>query len=272
MTDLLQEICARKLEHIAACRHAVPLHELEARIATLPPARDFVGALQSKRKAGQFGLIAEMKRASPSAGSIRPDFDPAAIAAAYKAGGAACLSILTDQPYFKGQDTDIAAAAPAGLPILRKDFMVAPYQIAETRALGADCVLLIMAVLTDTQAAELQAAAQHYGLAVLIEVHDAEELVRALRLPPLNSDVDTKKCMIGINNRNLKNLQINLDTTRTLAEHIPRDRLIISESGLRSHSDLQNLRHFGADCFLIGEHLLIQKDLVTATRKMLGLS
>lgn len=261
MTNLLQEICAVKLEHVAACQRATSLPALEARIAALPSPRDFVGALQAKRKAGQFGLIAEMKRASPSAGSIRPDFDPAAIAAAYRSGGAACLSILTDQPYFKGRDSDIAAATPTGLPILRKDFMLSPYQIAETRALGGDCVLLIMAALEDAQAAELHAAARHYNLAVLIEIHDAPELERALRLPD---------GMIGINNRNLKNLQINLDTTRTLAESVPDDRLIVSESGLRSHSDLQNLRHFGADCFLIGEHLLIQPDLIAATKKMLG--
>jgi indole-3-glycerol phosphate synthase len=264
MTDLLQEICTRKLEHITACQRATPLAVLETHIAKLRPPRDFVGALQAKRKAGLFGLIAEMKRASPSAGSIRPDFDPATIALAYKTGGAACLSILTDQPYFKGQDADIAAAAPAGLPILRKDFMLTPYQIAETRALGGDCVLLIMAALSNAQAGELQAAAQHYGLAVLIEVHDAHECDRALLLPAEPAS------MIGINNRNLKNLQIDLNTTRSLAERIPKDRIIVSESGLRSHADLQNLREFGADCFLIGEHLLIQADLVAATRKMLG--
>lgn len=266
MTDLLQEICTRKLEHIAACQRATPLAVLETHIAKLRPPRDFVGALQAKRKAGLFGLIAEMKRASPSAGSIRPDFDPATIALAYKTGGAACLSILTDQPYFKGRDADIAAAAPAGLPILRKDFMLSPYQIAETRALGGDCVLLIMAVLDDAQAAELQTAAHHYGLAVLIEVHNAHELERALLLPTNG----TTASMIGINNRNLKNLQIDLNTTRTLAERIPPERIIVSESGLRSHADLQNLHEFGADCFLIGEHLLIQADLVAATRKMLG--
>ncbi len=262
MTDLLQEICAQKLEHIASSQRTIPLHALESCIAALPPPRDFTGALQAKCTAGHFGLIAEMKRASPSAGSIRHDFDPVAIAAAYKSGGAACLSVLTDQPYFKGRDDDIAAASSAGLPILRKDFMLAPYQIAETRALGGDCVLLIMAALEDAQAAELHAAATHYNLHILIEVHDAKELTRALRLPG---------GMIGINNRNLKNLQINLDTTRTLAERVPKDRLIISESGLRSHSDLENLRLSGVNCFLIGEHLLIQPDLTAATRRMLRL-
>ena len=261
MTNLLQEICTQKLDHVARCRRNVTLQTLESTISTLGSPRGFTAALSARLRTGQFGLIAEMKRASPSAGVIRPDFDVHMIALAYQTGGASCLSVLTDEPYFKGRDSDLAAAAVAGLPLLRKDFILTPYQIAETRALGADCVLLIMAALDQAQASELHAAAQAYNLDIVLEVHDAKELDRALLLP---------SGMIGINNRNLKNLQIDLNTTRQLAQHIPADRLIVSESGLRSYADLVNLRQFGASCFLIGEHLLIQNDLVAATKKMLG--
>ncbi|MEJ0063639.1 MAG: indole-3-glycerol phosphate synthase TrpC [Alphaproteobacteria bacterium] len=261
MSDLLQEISTVKREHVAACKRAVPLSMVEAIIARMPPTRGFAAALTDKIKHDQFGLIAEMKRASPSAGPIRPDFDPAAIALAYKEGGAACLSVLTDRPYFQGRDEDISAASDAGLPILRKDFIIDPYQIAETRALGGDCVLLIMAALTDKHALELHDAAIHYGLDILIEVHDREELDRAL---PLLSGI------IGINNRNLKNLEIHLGTTRALAPLVPPGRLIVSESGLRGHDDLMDMAEYGAKCFLIGEHLLKQPDLVAATRSILG--
>ena len=261
--NILQEICTRKQEHIAVCKRARPLSALEAQIASLPPVRDFTGALLAKRKAGQFGLIAEMKRASPSAGVIRADFDPAAIAGAYRAGGAACLSVLTDAPYFQGRDEDIAAAGGAGLPMLRKDFMLDIYQIAEARAIGADCILLIMAALTDVQAAELYAAAIHYDLAVLIEAHDSEELDRALRL---------SGGMIGINNRNLKDLKTDLQITRELAGRIPAGRLAVSESGLRTHGDLVDLSRYGAGCFLIGEHLLKQQNLMAATKAILGIA
>lgn len=261
MSDLLLEICEKKRAHIAACRSTVPLATLEARIATLPPARDFVGALQAKRASGTFGLIAELKRASPSAGLIRPDFDVAQLAQAYADAGAACLSVLTDQPYFQGQDSDIAAATSAGLPILRKDFMLDIYQVAEARALGADCILLIMAALTDGEAAELYDAAIHYGLAVLVETHDADEMARALRLPG---------GMIGINNRNLKTLQTDLATTPRLAKLVPPERLLVSESGLRNHADLRHMAEHGIGCFLVGEHLLKQPDLYAATQQLIN--
>jgi indole-3-glycerol phosphate synthase len=261
MQQLLTTICAHKRDYIRQCEQAVPLAQLEEQVAALPPARDFVGALQAKRAAGGSGLIAELKRFSPSAGRIRDEFDPATLAAAYAAGGAACLSVLTDQPYFKGRDRDIQAAAAAGLPILRKDFMLTPYQVAEARAIGADCILLIMAALTDAEAAALHAAALRYDLAVLIEVHDAAELARALQLP---------SGMIGINNRNLQTLQIDLATTRTLAPMVPATRLVVSESGLQSAAQLQELRALGVECFLVGEHLLKQPDLTAATRALLG--
>ncbi len=261
MNNLLQEICQKKRAHIAACQQATPLAVLEARIATLPPARDFAGALQAKRVTGSFGLIAELKRASPSAGLIRPDFDVAQLAQAYASAGAACLSVLTDQPYFQGQDSDIAAAVSAGLPILRKDFMLDVYQVAEARALGADCILLIMAALSDSAAADLYDAALHYGLAVLVETHDADEMTRALHLPG---------GMIGINNRNLKTLQTDLATSPRLAKHVPPDRLLVSESGLRNHADLCHMAEHGIGCFLVGEHLLKQSDLYAATQQLLN--
>lgn len=262
MTDILAEICAKKREHIVRQRAAVPLAELEARIALLPPTRGFAKALQGKRDAGAIGLIAEMKRASPSAGVLRPNFDPAQIAQDYADAGAACLSVLTDTPYFQGQDADVAAASVAGLPILRKDFMLDNYQVAEARAIGADCILLIMAALDDAQALALHRAARHYGLDVLIEVHDAEEMKRALLLPD---------GMIGINNRNLKTLRTDLTTTHRLAPLAPPGRLLVGESGLRNHADLRDMMSHDVSTFLIGEHLLKQENLVTATRTMLGL-
>jgi indole-3-glycerol phosphate synthase len=256
---------------VQQCRAAVSLAQLEARIQTAPPPRDFVGALQAKLAAGSFGLIAEMKRVSPSAGLIRPEFDVTIIAAAYKAGGAACLSVLTDQPFFKGRDRDISEAADAGLPILRKDFMLDVYQIAEARAIGADAVLLIMAALDDSAVAELHAAAIHYGLAVLIETHDERELERALHLTSGMS-----KIMIGINNRDLKTLRTDLSTTARLVAQIPPERrtdlLLVSESGLRDHADLCRMRDHGVNFFLVGEHLLKQPDLAKATREMLRVS
>lgn len=261
MNDILQEICAKKREHIAAARAAMPRAALEAQIARLPPARDFVGALRAKRDAGAFGLIAELKRASPSAGLIRPDFDIGKLAQDYAAGGAACLSVLTDAPFFQGRDADIAAASVAGLPILRKDFMLDVYQVAEARALGADCILLIMAALSDSLAAELYDAAAHYGLAVLLETHDADEMRRALRLPG---------GMIGINNRNLKTLRTDLATTPALAGLVPPGRMLVSESGLRDHADLCRMAEHGVGCFLVGEHLLKQPDLKRATQSLLN--
>lgn len=263
MTDILAEICAEKRKHIERQRALVPLSALEARIATLPPTRGFGQTLQAKRDAGAIGLIAEMKRASPSAGMLRPNFDAAQIAQDYAAAGAACLSVLTDTPYFQGQDEDVAAARAAGLPILRKDFMLDEYQVAEARAIGADCILLIVAALDDATALSLHAAARRYELDVLIEVHDADEMARALNLPD---------GMIGINNRNLKTLRTDLTTTLTLAPLAPPHRLLVSESGLRNHADLRDMMTHGVSTFLIGEHLLKQGNLVAATRAMLGLA
>lgn len=261
MTDRLVEICDAKRAHVAACRAARPLHELEARLPT-EPARGFIRALSAEMDAGRAGLIAEIKRASPSRGVIRADFDPAALARSYEAGGAACLSVLTDAPYFQGADEHLAAACAAcALPVLRKDFMLDPYQVVEARVIGADAVLLIMTALDGGQASELEAAARGLGLDVLIEVHDEAELERALRL---------RSPLIGINNRDLKTLRVDLATTERLARQIPADRLLVCESGIGSPADIARMRSAGAHCFLVGESLLRQPDVTAAAASLLG--
>ena len=263
MTDVLAEICAEKRAHVARAKAALPEATLLARLAEAPPLRPFAAALERHLAAGRFGLIAEIKKASPSAGLIRADFNPPAFARAFAAGGASCLSVLTDGPYFQGSDDDLRAARrQVELPVLRKDFILDPYQILESRHIGADCVLLIMAALSDPLASELAAAAAELGLDVLAEVHDGAELERALRLGVR---------MIGINNRNLKTLQTDLATTERLAPEVPADRLVVAESGIRRPEDLGRLAAAGARCFLVGETLMREPDLAAATRHLLGL-
>jgi molybdenum cofactor biosynthesis protein MoaC len=263
MSDVLQRICDEKRAHIARAEAARPEASLLASVAEAPPVRPFAAALERHLAQGRYGLIAEIKKASPSAGLIRPDFDPVALARAYEAGGASCLSVLTDAPFFQGSNDDlIAARRAANLPVLRKDFMLDPYQVVESRVIGADCVLLILAALSDETARELAAAAGEFGLDVLAEVHDRDELERALLLGAR---------LIGINNRNLKTLAVDLGTTERLAPEVPSDRLVVAESGLRTRGDLDRLAAAGAQCYLVGETLMRQADVAAATRHLLGL-
>lgn len=263
MRDVLAEICAEKRAHVARRKAVVSEPELLAGLAEAPPLRPFAAALDRHLADGRYGLIAEIKKASPSAGLIRRDFNPMVLARAYEAGGASCLSVLTDAAYFQGSDEDLCAARSAvGLPVLRKDFIIDPYQIIESRRIGADCVLLIMAALSDEVAAELAAAAAELGLDVLAEVHDDAELDRALRLDPR---------LVGINNRNLKTLETDLDTTERLAPRVPADRLVVAESGIRQPDDLDRLAAAGARCFLVGESLMREPDVSAATRRLLRL-
>ncbi|WP_299625888.1 indole-3-glycerol phosphate synthase TrpC [uncultured Tateyamaria sp.] len=262
MTDtILDRIKAYKLEEVAADKEAKPLEAVEAEAREASPVRPFADALQRASRES-YGLIAEVKKASPSKGLIREDFDPATIASAYAEGGATCLSVLTDTPSFQGaKEFLIQARAACDLPVLRKDFMYDTYQVAEARALGADCILIIMASVSDTQASELEDCAHEWGMDVLIEVHDQPELERASLL---------KSPLVGINNRNLKTFEVTLDTTRKLSKLVPADRTIVAESGLNTPQDLANLAMYGARSFLIGESLMRQEDVAAATRTILA--
>jgi indole-3-glycerol phosphate synthase len=266
VSDILAEICAVKRRAVAEAKARRPLAEVEALAARQPPPRGFAAALE-RAAAGGYGLIAEIKKASPSAGLIRPDFDPPALAHAYAAGGAACLSVLTDEPFFQGAaDYLVAARQAVDLPVLRKDFMVDPWQIAESRAMGADCVLLILAALTDGEAAEMEAAARRWGMDVLVEIHDEAELDRALRLA---------SPLLGVNNRNLKTMVTDIATTERLAARLfaysaATGRVVVAESGLKTPADLARMAQAGARRFLIGESLMRQPDVAAATRALLA--
>jgi len=261
-SDVLHGICAETRAAVAEAKTTVSLDALRAQIAARGDApRGFGSALKQAVVVGRYGLIAEIKRASPSGGLIRPDFDPPALARAYRDGGAACLSVLTNAPHFQGSRAHLEAArAAVDLPVLRKDFILDPWQVYESRAMGADCILLILAALTDREARDLEELARALDMDVLVEVHDEREVERALGL---------ETPLFGINNRNLKTLVTDIATTERLAPLVPPDRFLIVESGIRGNADLRRLSEACVQCFLVGESLLRQPDVATATRALL---
>ncbi len=262
MSNVLDKIKAYKLEEIAVRKASRALTEVEVAAKSASPVRGFADALKTASSTG-YGLIAEVKKASPSKGLIRADFNPPELAKAYERGGATCLSVLTDTPSFQGADSFLVAArAAVSLPVLRKDFMYDTYQVTEARAMGADCILIIMASVSDAQAVELEDAAFAWGMDVLVEVHNTGELERASVL---------KSPLLGINNRNLKTFETSLDTTRELVKLAPEGKILISESGLNSTDDLADMARHNVRCFLIGESLMRQADVEAATRNLLEL-
>jgi indole-3-glycerol phosphate synthase len=260
MSDVLAAILARKVEEVAQRSRARPLAELRSIASDQAPARGFATAIQRRLDAGEAAVIAEVKKASPSKGLIRKDFDPAAIARSYEAGGAACLSVLTDIDFFQGSDAYLADARGAcTLPVLRKDFVIDPYQVHEARAIGADCILLIVAALDDGPLVELSNLAMELGMDALVEVHDIDELERALQ---------TGCALVGVNNRNLRTFDVSLETTLALKDAVPRDRILVTESGIATRADVARMRAAGIDAFLVGESFMRAADPGAALREL----